>query len=1135
MSPGLQKGSRLMKLMICLLTLQLLLGIASQNLAAQTVDSNSASPVAGATDSQSTRVQSGQNPEMLLRTRSGELIPLADLLGPNVVDELLQRAQDQQNRPRSTIAKMEITGTIDRDKIQLSVELRIRVNVESEWVTVPLAFGDVYIEDFESSTDAADGQSLLTTGEQNNRKWHLKGKGLHTVKMSLVGKTRTISPGVSQLNINLPEATASHATLTFSSPVEIQKLPTGAVDKATRDAQGVRNIEFWGLPAGFSLTWSEVVARVAQKPLIQVQNRMKLDLTTIPVTMTGTQILQISGSPISEVRVTFPEGFQLVEADARNAAGVSVLNNFETPTVAGPVPAIIRLTAPMEGTLTLTFDLELINRQFPQDIRVSIPAIQDVNQQPGDLEILFPTGLLVQQTELKGAQRIRVPSEADLSVAATAFRMRSPESQIVLHVEETEAQFAVSPELSLQPDLQDVLVTARYPVSVLKGSLLDLSIIWPGYSSGEWQILPGTMRLISGKTNQPLSMKVSETDADLLLLTFPERQSGEFIVEFRAFASLPAVRSGAIQLRCPEVLSRRAQPFILRTIESDDYSIRPISMGTGELLQTVPVSAPLTADQTEPGLISESWLHEDPSIPVRLELPKQAPSVRAEITLGMQPREKGIEVRELIRFEIEHRDMPSLSLQVPPEIRNPTVRVVGQAEPLRATIESSNWSFRLPEAKRGILNIEVSYLWPVPLNDENSGDRLYQLPIILPQSAEIRRVQAGTSALSGLKISDETKWSPVYSEQFESAMETSLPVVTVPLRWDNRLAVTSSISPDLIFVQARIIGTQAMVSTLAVYESVPEFISVETPEGAGIEAILLNSESLNSSDPEKTFLQQQRLTDTKVNRWTVSARKAHGSSEGPAILEFRVREKLPENPALWLTTIFRRAEIVGESSAVPVVWCVGSQDEFQAVSASTAFSSLTQRAATMLPGGDTPLTLANRQVRAVLSPYSRALQTTLTEQTDEWLSQPGRHDLFFGSGNSGGLKLYLVPHVSLLLVSALSCVMFFTLMSAFRQITVVVPFLFLSCLGLTAWLILPERTLMLAPYVGIGVIFGAVSVTFQRVFSERRPQFAGSARANDFPTVFGFSGVMSSPMHEQGDGQPQPLQRPSEISIGSAR
>lgn len=1120
-----------MKPIIYLLFFQLSLCIWAPSLIAQNGNTDSTPPGAVLPSAIApSRDPSPRNSELLIRTRSGELVPVSDLLGPGIVEELLRRAQDQTSIPRYTIAHTELTGSIDRDKIAISVEFRIQINLESEWVTVPLSFGDVYVEAFDASAELPDAQALFTTGDQNNRQWHLRGKGLHTIRMSLVGKPRTISPGVSQLNLNLPQATASHSMLSFSSPVEFQKLPAGAVDKATRDAQGVKSVEFWGLPTSFNLTWSEVVARVAQRPVIQVQNRLKLDLTTIPVTLTGTQILQISGGPISEVKVAFPDGFQLVEADARNASGISVLNNFESPPTPGTAPAIIRLTSAMEGTVTLSFDLELVNRAFPQDIKVSLPSIQDVNQQPGDLEILFPTGLLVQQTELKGAQRIRVPSESDLSVAATAFRMRSPESQIVLHVEETEAQFAVSPELSLQPDPQNVIVTARYPVSVLKGSLLDLSIIWPGYSSGDWQILPGTMRLITGKTNQPLSMKVSPTENDVLQLTFPERQSGEFVVEFSAFAALAAVRSGSVQLRCPEVLSRRAQPFIIKTIESDEYSIRPISMGTGEILPTIPVSAPVATSDVEPKVISESWLHDDPSIPVRLELPRQAPSVRAEITLGMQPRENGIEVQQLIRFEIEHRDMPSLALQVPAGLR-PTVRIAGQPEPLRGTID---WIFRLPEARRGTLNIEVSYLWPAPPEAAQLTDYVYQLPIILPQSADIISVQAGTSSLSGLTIKDPL-WSPVYSERFESAVETAEAVNTIPLHWAGRQSVTSSTSPDLICVQSRIMGTQAFISTLAVYDSVPEFVTAETTADADIEAILLGTQSLNNSVFEKTLIQRQQLADRNVNRWTIAARKVQGSQEGPVVLEFRVRQKLPNNPALWLTPEFRRVQIIGESSAVPVVWCIGSQDEFQAVTATNAFSSLTQRATTMLPGSETLAALTERQLSAVLSPFTNDLQTLMTERTDEWLRQPGRHDLFFGSADSGPLKLYLVPHVSLLLVTALSCVLFFLTMSIFRQITVVVPFLFLSCFGLVAWLLFPERTLMLAPYIGMGVLLGGISVTLQRLFSERRMPFPTPGRTTEFPTVFGYSGVLSSPLSESIDIQPIQPARSSEVSVGSAR
>lgn len=1118
-----------MRPLICLLLLQFWMIFSGPQLLAQ---SDIAPPPAALSNDGSagrqaqTVIEAGS---ILFRTPQGELFPVSELLGEGIVAEILQRSRDQRNEPRFIVSQLEVSGDIDQDELRLKIDLQIQVNSVKEWITVPLALGDVYLAGPPKAvTTAIDGQSLLTLGEQNTQQWHLRGKGMHSISMDLVGKTRVVSPGVTQINLNLPAAPISHATFRFSNPVELLKLPPSTVDKATRDEQGVRTVEFWGPGPGFGMTWSQVVSRVTQKPVIQVQNRMKLDLTTIPVTLTGTQVLQISGSPVSEILVTFPAGFQLVEADARNAAGVSVLNNFESHPADGPVAALYRLTSALEGTLTLSFDLELTGRQFPQDIKVSMPSVRDAGQQPGDLDILAPTGLLVQQTELKGVQRIRVTSEADLSVAATAFRMRSPESLIVLHVEETEAQFAVSPELSLKPDTQNVLMTVRYPVNVLKGSLLDLSIIWPGYSANEWQIVPGTLRLETGKNSFPLTAATSETDKDLLQFTFPERQSGEFAVIFSAYAPLAEVRSGTIQLRCPEVASRRAQPFVIRTIESDEYSIRPINMGTGELLPSVPISSSLPNDGNEEGLKSESWLHDDPSNPIRLELPAQAPSVNAEITVGLQPRENGIEVQELIRFEIEHRDLTSLQLQVPDGIRRPTVRIAGTTEPLRGTIEASNWSFRLPESRRGRLDVEVTYLWSSPLEAARPMSHVYQLPVILPESTTVLSILAGTSSFSGLRVPDDATWSPVYSETFESAMQTTQPVTVIPIQWTDRMAVTASVSPDLVFVGTTIIGGQAITSTLAVYDSLPNSLVVETPEDLKLETILLGDRPLRASGPDSVVMPPQRVADRRVIRRTIAIEKLDGVSDGPILFEIRVREKLPETKALWLSSLFQRASIVGESGAAPVVWCVGSRDEFQAVSASSNFLSLTQRGATILPGGETVRSLADRQLQAVVSPYSENLQNLIIERADEWLRQSGRHDLFFGSSESGSLKLYLVPHVALLLVSALTCVIFYLTSWLFRGLAITAPVLLLICAGLASWLFVPERTLIVAPYIAMGILFGFVSAAIQRMTSERRIRFSGSSKVNEYPTVFGFSGVMSAPQIDS-DG---PISAPNSHASG---
>ena len=176
-------------------------------------------------------------------------------------------------------------------------------------------------------------------------------------------------------------------------------------------------------------------------------------------------------------------------------------------------------------------------------------------------------------------------------------------------------------------------------------------------------------------------------------------------------------------------------------------------------------------------------------------------------------------------------------------------------------------------------------------------------------------------------------------------------------------------------------------------------------------------------------------------------------------------------------------------------------------------------------------------MHAVLSPYPQNLKLIVLDRVDEWLSQSGNHDLFLGSAGSGALKLYLVPGVSLLLVSAAMCVCFFAVMSVLRRITMTVPLLFLACVALVAWLVFPEWTLMLAPYTTMGVLFGIVAITIQRLMSDRRVGLPGSAsRPGGYPTVFGFSEMVSAAgIVERRETPSAETPQHSEYSLGPSR
>ncbi len=152
---------------------------------------------------------------------------------------------------------------------------------------------------------------------------------------------------------------------------------------------------------------------------------------------------------------------------------------------------------------------------------------------------------------------------------------------------------------------------------------------------------------------------------------------------------------------------------VITTIESDQYSLRPLNSESGRPLATVPYQSDAVTQAVGENRRVQTWLHDSPAVPIRFELVDQAPSVTAEMSIGLTSQQAGIQVHQEIYFQIEHRDLATLSLNVPNGLQ-PVVRIAGEKEALRASLDApTTWSFRLPKARRGDLRIEVDYLWPL--------------------------------------------------------------------------------------------------------------------------------------------------------------------------------------------------------------------------------------------------------------------------------------------------------------------------------------------------------------------------------------------------------------------------------------
>lgn len=1115
-----------------------------------------------------------------LETESGDLIPLEEVLGEsyqNALEELYARSTEQLNVPAWEIRRLDLDGVVERDVVRLNAEIRIQVHRRAEWVLVPLSFGELHLIDgYEHQSEAKDAAEIPETSDTSQKRWRLFGAGEHILRLKLIGRTRTQPPSSHLLAMSLPAGTISHAQIRFAAPVDLQRLPVGTVSRAVpaESGPGTQEVEFWGLDNGLQLVWADIVARVNQKPLIHSDSRMKLQLTTIPAAVSVTQKLEITGAPVSEVHIVIPPGFRRLETRARNASGplpITIADGSavseaaeapesppqgvnvsaaETEKIAGTsdksnadttdagASTRIRFPSPQEGLVTIDYDLELMQRSFPQDIRIRLPLVPEASVQTGDVDVAVPPGLLVRSIQPSGARQRRVTSETDSETAALAFQLNSEKSSVSLHVEEFEAQFAVSPEMEFQPEGDNVLLTARFSVNVLRGSLLDLRVHWPGYTGGLWQLFPGPISLVSDKSTTPL---VPEFSGDELRLTFPDRQSGQFRIEMKAFAPREAVGKKETVLLCPEIVGGSQQPIVISTVESDQYSIQPISAEDGQLLPGVPAQS-ATANGSAPEVRRiQAWIHESSDRPLRLEFTEQAPSVTASIRAGFRPAETGIRVHEEIRFQIEHSDLSTISFIVPAGIL-PEVRITGSTETLRPSVESSTRiSYHLAVVRRGELNLEVDYLWPVAAAEQPRAGESVRLnvPLIQPQSSVVTRCETGTSMTSGLAVQTEQAtsgddWSPVYSDSFEAAWAVNGFRDQIPIRWERSLTLQASEAPVFLMTRTVLIAGGSVTSTTAFFEKRPPRVTFQIPNGVSPKSdleIVLDGQVVregifqtadavtgtgtgNSNSNSTGGLRLSLATSAVGSAERRETRPQVSADDQQMVLELRVRQRFSRGSPLYQPLVFARPIFEQNLAAVPGIWFIEGPSDSRFLNSGAHQTAVS--AEENLPlhigryfGLNDDSRIPDLQLRSFLSLYSESLQREVRNRMNEWQSGESHQRMFLVMSDRSELTVMRLTTMTLLLCSATACVFGFALFSVVRRGTVSVPVMILAVLMTAAGLFEPEWTTLLIPYILTGLMFSGVILLVQRLTTRQKAPFPGLAGNDDMLTVFGVSGFLA--------------------------
>ncbi|MEY3459967.1 MAG: hypothetical protein RL215_3124, partial [Planctomycetota bacterium] len=692
-----------------------------------------------------------------------------------------------------------------------------------------------------------------------------------------------------------------------------------------------------------------------------------------------------------------------------------------------------------------------------------------------------------------------------------------------------------------------------------------------GSDWSEWSLLPGGARLVRDSKSIPLTPELLPGEAggpSVMRFVFPERQSGEFAVEFQAVSELPSAPVGGsvpgagsgpessgggeesgkvgeprLLLAVPQVQGRRGQPVVVRAEDSDEYQAELLNAVSGERLRMVPAGSDAVGAAGS-GVVEErgtSWVHENADEAIWIRLTPQRQLIRAAVTAGLSAVAGGVEIRELIELEVMHRDVSEVTLIVPDSVQ-PVVRAAGVAEPLRAVIGKSNeWTFRLPQPTRGTLQLEVRWLRGMSSGSAGGGVLDLELPLVLPRDARVWRLQAGTSE-TGLEVREGSGWEPVYSERFESAWRNvawssvgaaegevgggfegvsgsdSAGETNLPLRYRRVAAGSSGASPMLLLTDSRVFRGQVLTSCHWYFERRPERLVVEVPIGLALESMSLGAVSLTG---EPGLIQAREDSARGIVEWEVfprALRERVGDSDIPLVLRVRVRQGLAA-VRRWLDEQeLQRVRLRGETEGTVMVWLVRPQEGLRTVISNSPLSSLSAVPARLFRSEAGAAEVSLRQLGAIFSAFPQKIRESAMTEGGEWLGAERSHELCLGGGGDGSVRMRLIPESMLFLVTAVLCLIVFVVLTVFSRTPAGLPIPLAAAALTGGWVISPEWSGLLLPWCVAGVLGGVCAAVLQRWAIIRRYGAAPLRRVTERPTVFGFPNYADSGLRQLSTG-----------------
>ena len=345
----------------------------------------------------------------------------------------------------------------------------------------------------------------------------------------------------------------------------------------------------------------------------------------------------------------------------------------------------------------------------------------------------------------------------------------------------------------------------------------------------------------------------------------------------------------------------------------------------------------------------------------------------------------------------------------------------------------------------------------------------------------------------------------MFSERFEASWLIQGAVSSVPLLLRPAVSFNESSNPRFVVSRTTLTKSEATTRTLAVFRGNLTEFSFRVPAGTVPTQVSVNGAAADSvarlfkQEGDNAVVWRAVFTEAWNNR------VRQNLSPEVCAVEVTTRQQILRHSSLTNQVQFDRPDFGTEAVSLPTLWMFESQENLRVVSTG-AQQPLTGTSGIPLISGKSVNAATIREIDALLSTCSTEVQQAVHSHVDEWLHADGvQPEVFFQMSDAGGLSLILIPGVSLLLFSAVICVICFGLITVFHPSSLLFPLLFFAAVVPAVFLIWPQWTVVLLPYALIGMLLGLISLVFQRATSDRSIRWRQRSASADALTVFGVS------------------------------